>query len=205
MKELAEKEEYHLLVNIIPESQIVVGAPHHAPGGITKLPCPEHEDSDENTGVLAKILADRLKCSYVIACNPRIDPNKELTTEYSKAIVEAGCKYLIEIHGHGGKRVLPNGIEISSGAAKKQESVKFARLLQQHFEKHDSLKSFTISGDFDKVYFKAKNTATINSDRWISYHIELPPNLRLGIDKQLPSNYSDLIEALFAAIKENCF
>ncbi len=43
-----------LIIEERETTDIVIGVPHHAPAGTTKLPCPEHEVSDENTeGLLA--------------------------------------------------------------------------------------------------------------------------------------------------------
>lgn len=34
-------------------NQIVLSAPHHAPVGVSELPCKDHRDSDENAGLIA--------------------------------------------------------------------------------------------------------------------------------------------------------
>jgi hypothetical protein len=50
---------------------IIIGVPHHAPAGIDKLPCLEHEESDENAGFLGRYIAEKLNCCSIIACTRR--------------------------------------------------------------------------------------------------------------------------------------
>lgn len=73
---LADREDSHLIKVKEPNSNIVIGAPHHAPRGVSNLPCKEHPDSDENAGYLARYLADKLDASLVVAVNAKEDYNK---------------------------------------------------------------------------------------------------------------------------------
>jgi len=100
---LNEKKTF-LLVEERINKTVVIGAPHHAPGGTKELPCPEHKAADENTGLIAHKLSELLQLSAVIVCNATIDPNKNLDTDYSKKILNWKPKFLIEIHGHGGQK-----------------------------------------------------------------------------------------------------
>jgi hypothetical protein len=188
-----------------PNTKIVVGAPHHAPGGIKHLPCPEHEDSDENTGLIAQMLAEEGNLCSVIACNYRIDPNKNLKTDYSRQIITWKPKYLVEIHGHGAKRVPDTVIEISSGSAKRNTwSIKFSECLQNKFSSNKHLKKYKVDGDFQRIHFKALKSETITYSEWISFHIELPPSLRIDSGNKLPPYASDLVLALSQTLAEIC-
>ena len=57
-------------------TSVVIAAPHHAPEGVTSLPCEEHPVSDENAGFLARYLAERLDASSVLASNARKDAHQ---------------------------------------------------------------------------------------------------------------------------------
>ena len=57
---LESTEPSRLIVETRKRTNIVVCVPHHAPAGTPHLPCPEHGDSDENTGFVGRHLAHRL-------------------------------------------------------------------------------------------------------------------------------------------------
>lgn len=158
-------------------TKIVIGVPHHAPAGVTKLPCAPHEDSDENAGFIGKYIADILETASLIACNYPIDVNKFLTTDYSRIITDLKPKYLIEIHGHGNKSA--KGVEISSGRRERTISIDFANAILEQSDQIDVLEKVVVCGDFEKIRLKAEKSATITTDRWIPFHIELPPELRI--------------------------
>lgn len=90
-----------LIIEERARHDIVVGVPHHAPAGVSQLPCPEHRPSDENAGFIGRHLAERLGCCSVIACNYTIDANKHLRSDYTMQIAAWRPTVLIEIHGHG--------------------------------------------------------------------------------------------------------
>lgn len=164
-----------------------------------------HKDSDENTGLIAFEIASNLNTSFIIACNASTDPNKTLETDYSKQIIKWNPKFLIEIHGHGGKRVSENVIEISCGSIEKNHlSIIFAKTLQNKLTYFDNLKKFIINGNFEEIKFRATSTATITDNRWCAFHIELPPSLRLNNDNCLPEYISEFINALSETISEVC-
>ncbi|MDF7820022.1 hypothetical protein P1X15_20545, partial [Runella sp. MFBS21] len=102
---LHEKNASILLIEQRENDEVVIGAPHHTLGGVKNMPCPEHTSGDENTGFVARQLAEQIKSSSVIACNYRVDPNKSLNTDYSTQIAKWEPKFLIEIHGHGAKKI----------------------------------------------------------------------------------------------------
>jgi hypothetical protein len=199
------RNETTLLVENRRNNKIVIGAPHHAPGGIVTLPCEEHRDSDENTGIIARRVAEKLNVCSIIACNYQVDANKSLGTDYSIQIIKWEPKYLIEIHGHGGKSTNPkNCIEISAGSIGKNGlSIKFACNLKKKFEANPNFESIPVKGDFNEIHFKAENTATITSGNWEALHIELPPNLRKN-GNDLPSNINEFIDILSETISEIC-
>ena len=184
---------------------IIIGAPHHTLGGIKNMPCPEHTDGDENTGFIARQIAEKLNLSSIIACNYTIDPNKNLRTDYSIRISKWNPKFLIEIHGHGAKKVADKVIEISSGSNDRNNiSTQFAEKLNEKLNKIDNLSDHSVNGDFNTIYFKAKNTATITHDAWTPFHIELPPSIRLDENDKLPSYIDEFINCTIETIQEIC-
>ena len=112
---LESTEQSFLIIENRARYDIVVGVPHHAPAGVPNLPCPEHSDSDENTGFIGRYLAEKLNCCSVIACNSTIDPNKHLRSDYAMQITAWSPSVLIEIHGHGKVRSKYD-VEISCGS-----------------------------------------------------------------------------------------
>lgn len=196
-------------------TRIVIGSPHHAPGGVEKLRCREHPEADENSGIISRRVAEKLHASSIIACNYHIDANKSLGTDYAIQIAKWKSKYLIEIHGHSGKKIgnhihrktgeeAKKGIEISSGSVSRNKlSKEFASVLQKKLEQKPELKTLTAYGDFNKIRFTASNTATITCGNWKALHIELPPMLRKNGTK-LPKNADGFINILAETITEVC-
>jgi hypothetical protein len=170
-----------LMIEDRPKKNAVVGVPHHAPAGKEILPCLEHQEADENTGFLGQYLSDRLQCCCVIACNYPVDSNKYFRSDYAMQIAAWNPKVLVEIHGHNGKKAR-SSIEISSGAGNEAHAKALAERLAGAFSGHDLLRKFTVSGEYDQIYYKASNAVTISGGRWVGYHIELPPNLRKMIE-----------------------
>ena len=184
---------------------IVVGVPHHAPAGVGSLPCPEHQESDENAGYLGRYISKKLECCSIIACNYRVDSNKCPGSDYSTQIAKWRPKFLVEIHGHGGSKANYR-IEISSGNPEHNKySMELAAKLQEKISRIEQLKDkdLSISGKFEDIYFQAANTASIVDKRWVSFHIELPltlrksPKAKFGRPPEIGYRFCDcLIEAL---------
>jgi hypothetical protein len=194
-----------LLIEDRPKKNIVVGVPHHAPAGKETLPCLEHQEADENTGFLGYYLAERLRCCSVIACNYPVDSNKFFRSDYSMQIAAWNPKVLVEIHGHNGKKARSN-IEISSGAG---GTAGFAKALADRlagaFSGSDALRKFTVSGDYEQIYYKAGAAVTINDGRWVGYHIELPLNLRKmieGLEGRPPRAGYEFCDVLAEALRQ---
>lgn len=194
-----------LLIEERANKSIVIGSPHHTPGGISEMPCPDHKAGDENAGLIARKLAERLDSCSIIAYNYTIDSNKELDTDYSKQVSSWKPKYLIEVHGHGAKKISDSCIEISSGKEEMNDiSLSFANLLTTKLHDHEILKSYTICGDFKHLHFQASKTATITHDGWKAFHIELPPSIRKCDGNKLPSFIDIFILGLKETIDEIC-
>lgn len=136
-------------------SNIVVGAPHHAPAGVKKLPCPEHEDADENAGFIGRYIAEALELCSVIACNYPIDANKSMSTDYATIIASLKPKYLIEIHGHGNKLAKFN-VEISSGSKDRPISADFANAILEESRRIDDLKRYPSQEIFRKSILRPR-------------------------------------------------
>lgn len=203
MNSLYNKSDYLFIAAKGNRSFITIGAPHHAVGGIKELPCHTHKDADENTGFIARRIAELLDCNYAITCNMRVDANKSLDTDYYKQLIAWETRYLIEIHGHGAKNASVKSIEISCGQTCAHHAASFANDLHEKLS-HTDLKGFSVSGDYSKIYFKARNTASVNDDRWLTYHIELPPALRKDEHDRLPSFADIFARAAVDTIKHFC-
>ncbi len=176
---------------------IVIGVPHHAPLGITELPCEEHRDADENAGLLGYYLARLLNCPSIIACNYFVDPNKYKDSDYFKRIQSWKPKVLTEIHGHGGKSAKFN-IEISSGSLERNFwSKELAERLSKKLAGVSSLQNYTLSGDFEAIHFQATKSSSITEKEWVAFHIELPKEIR-----ESKSRYLLFCELLAEALKE---
>ena len=160
------------------DNRLLIAAPHHSPIGVPNLPCESHPTADENTGWIAYHLSKMLDCGCLIAGNYYLDPNKHKTSDYYKKIEQIQPRLLVEIHGHGS--VTANyDIEISTGSRDKSTlSEEFANQLAGSFKNYPEMRDYTISGNFDRIHFRATKTLTINTDEWIAYHIELPQSLR---------------------------
>jgi hypothetical protein len=175
-------------------NRIVVGVPHHAPLGTHKLPTLNKRSADENAGLVGIKLAEILDCSFIIACNYSFDVNKFRSSDYFRIIKQWQPQILIEIHGHGNCNAKYD-IEISSGNIERNY---LAQSLAENLiglnSVYPDLAKYSISGDFKKIYFQATASKTINTDEWLSLHIELPLTLRKpcsGTDKTT-NNLSDL-------------
>lgn len=197
---LSESKKENLLILQGNERRIVIGVPHHAPLGVSELPCPEHRDADENTGFLGVEVGRLLDCNCIIACNATKDPNKSNETDYSKQILSWKPNLLIEIHGHGG-RSAKFDIEISSGSVDRNKwSLDLEERLKKKMTAEPLLKDFTVSGDFDKIHFQATKSYTITTSEWVALHIELPKETRetstiyLPFCKILAESVSELME-----------
>lgn len=172
------KDKSILITDNRDRNEIVIAVPHHAPLGVSQLPCKTHCDADENAGFLGHYTAQLLNCCSVIACNYFIDSNKTKESDFFKKIRAWEPKILVEIHGHGGDSAKYD-IEISSGSMKRNNwSEEMASRMLFKLATTDLLQNYTISGDFNKIYFKASKTITITTDDWIAFHIELPKSIR---------------------------
>jgi hypothetical protein len=176
---MLESTEHSLLIREErSRSDIVVGVPHHAPAGVPTLPCPEHGDSDENTGFIGQYLARRLDCCSVIACNATVDPNKHPDSDYTLQIAAWRPRVLIEIHGHGIVRT-PFDVEISCGSAEfTDHSEALAASVNRRLLADERFADVSVSGCFQDLYFRATKSLTITDGRWLAYHIELSSRLR---------------------------
>jgi len=205
VESLLESAEPSLLV--IEErsrKDIVVGVPHHAPAGTSTLPCPEHQVSDENAGFLGHYLAEKLDCCSIIACNYTIDVNKSLQSDYAVQIASWKPAVLVEIHGHG-KEKARHDIEISSGSGVNSDcSETLAERLESVLSTSDGFKTISICGERDRLYYKASKAVTVSDERWVTYHIELPPELRKqpGDSMDVPRAGYEFCDALAKVLTE---
>jgi hypothetical protein len=130
---------------------------------------------------LGRKLAEKLRCSSIIASNYTMDINKNSKSDYSIQIGKWKPKLLIEIHGHGDRNADKNKIEISSGERDEKYAVWLAGVLNDCFGKNVGL---VFEGRYEKIYFKATDAVNINDGRWTSFHIELPKRVRLIPDSK---------------------
>lgn len=198
-EDLLTKKPNKLFIKDREGKGIIIGAPHH--GRMTAI----GRSGDKNVGFIAWTIAVRLGVCSIIACNYSSDPNKTFNSDYSKQIVGRKPVYLIEIHGHGGIKACKNCIEISSGnAARNRMSMDFAKNLKNKMDKHQGLKKYDVSGNFHRIHFKAEESATINTDKWMPYHIELPLSLREIANGEFPEFVEDFIVCLKETVDEIC-
>ncbi len=175
---LESTEPSRIIVETRSRSDIVVGVPHHAPAGTPHMPCPEHSESDENTGYLGRHIAEHLDCCCVIACNATVDPNKHPDSDYTLQITAWRPRVLIEIHGHGKVRS-PYDVEISCGSADDTAHAEaLAAAIHRRISSDAEFADVTVCGRFNDIYFRATKTLTITDTRWLAYHIELSSRLR---------------------------
>lgn len=69
---------------------------------------------------------------------------------------------------------------------------------------YNDLATLSVSGDFGSIFFKARDSATINTNLWIAIHIELPPSLRDFKNGNLPKSVENFITCLKETIIEVC-
>ncbi len=155
---------------------VVVGAPHHAPAGVRRLKCDRR--SDQNTGLLAWRVAELARVPIVIVTNADADPNKSLDSEYSKAVASYGPRVLLEIHGHRSKKARFD-VEVSAGCADRSEHLtNFVAAFTRGMTSDPELKDLSVSGDFERIHFKATDTVTMRSPIWLGLHAEFPLSVR---------------------------
>ncbi len=212
------REKNHLIKKAFGTNQVVVAAPHHTPKGVDKMPT--GRAGDENAGYLARNVADHLKGTMVVAANAEYDPNKE-PGPYESHIVTDQAKVIVETHGHAGSRTR-NDIEISCGTKELNKySKELAEKIRQYLLKiadkirsespgvARELRGLIVEGDFDKIYFKASNTRSLQEARRkgiVPYHIEHITKLRTsssGTQKSLPEVGVYVTQAISAALAEN--
>ena len=180
---LSDKFNPLLLTDIVSDSKIVVGVPHHAPRGISRMLC--DRNADENAGYLGSYLAQELNCSCIIASRYFFDPNKEKGSDYFRFIENLNPDLVIEVHGHGSRNAAFD-VEISSGPYDPEYAKGFAENLLKKTSAIDQLANLSISGDYQKIYFTAQYSETVTDKRWHTLHIELPRSLRINPDSNLP-------------------
>ncbi len=201
-----------LIADIKTESTITIGIPHHTSGGIRFMSGSEQRVGDDNAGYIGKYIADKLGSSLVCACNYFLDPNKNIYSDYSIAIAQSRPNYLIEIHGHG-KTKTRHDVEISCGSSAKEDAAielklaleRLIRSADQNCPENRCLSQLEIAAAFDKIHFKATKTATIQDSRWLAYHIELSPRLRVNCQTNaVPKIGYAFADLLCSAISEVC-
>ncbi|MCF7919527.1 MAG: hypothetical protein K9N06_06415 [Candidatus Cloacimonetes bacterium] len=164
-------------------SKIVVGVPHHGPRSYSRMLC--DRSADENAGYIGCYLAEILPASLIVANRYFFDPNKSESSDYFKFIKAGLPNLLIEIHGHGARNAVYD-IEISSGPEDEDYAKAFSQSLSHKMKKSPDLKKFSISGNYNKIYFTAQYSCTVTDSRWHTLHIELPPALRKQPDSPYP-------------------
>ena len=175
---ILESKKSSLVFEERGNKNIVIGVPHHAPAGVSYLSCRPRRPADENAGYLGLYIAEKLKCSFIIACYYYLDANKNMSNPYAKLLLKWNPNVLVEIHGHKRKKT-KNDIEISCGSKKLNDySLTLAEKIGNKCQGNDELNWLTICGDFNKILFKAETVKTIQHPDWLGILIELPPELR---------------------------
>jgi hypothetical protein len=175
----------YFLVQKGQNPDVVVAAIHHAPIDISELPCDRHKISDEAVGQLALKVARILESTFIVASNYFLDLNKpdpnirktKEHTDYSIWLFQNQPQVLVEIHGHSGEKAKFD-IEISSGEPRKDRSDEFAEKLKMYMSRCHFARDYSVSGNYNSIFYRASEAITINSDSWLAFHIELCPELR---------------------------
>lgn len=130
---LDHPRDYSLIVERGERRGLVVGAPHHAPAGVSRLPC--GRDADENAGYLACYLGQYLQVPSVVAVNCLEDANKSLDTGYGQELQQIKPALLVELHGHGGRSARAD-VEISAGSKQRESyALQLSAALQREMKK----------------------------------------------------------------------
>lgn len=195
-KNLNRKDISQMIAIEFGTESIVVGAPHHTPGGTDRMLC--DRPGDENTGYLALNLGERLMGQCIIAHNYWLDPNKTCD-DYLHFIKLKNPKNLIEIHGHGGSA--KSMIEISCGTEKLSgRSEKMAEFINNEIRKLQGIDSFwndiSACGIFTEIKYKAQEALSLRYVREYgatSYHIEIHPKLRKDENNRVPDQGKKLM------------
>ena len=158
-------------------THLVVGAPHHAPAGVRRLKC--DRVADQNSGLLAWQIAQAARVPVVIVTNAEEeDPNKSLDSGYCEAVSSYEPNILFEVHGHGGGRACFD-LEVSAGSSTRAvHAATFADALSDQMIQHPILGGLTVSADFDAIHYKARYTATMQTERWLGIHVDFPLMVR---------------------------
>jgi len=179
MKDILKIEHSSILiVQKGNNKDIVVGVPHHVYSQVGITNDDNFVSKDVNAGFIGEYIGKKLNASLVVACNYFYDVNKDIKSDYFRAILQFKPSILIEIHGHENNKTKYD-VEISSGSFEKNSlSIEFADILINFSKEYKLLKDFQICGDFKYIYYKATKSKSINNENWVAFHIELPPKLR---------------------------
>ncbi len=163
------------LLSFYKESPILIAAPHHTVQGQIEMYNNDNgiKFGDQNTGILALLIAQELKANLIICARPNHDPNK-IEGQYTSLIREMEITHLVEIHTHwrfdkDGELATDNDIEVSTGSKLYNGyAMHLASLLREGL-------SMNISGNFTNIYYKAKKTYSLKMCRKkgiIPFHLE---------------------------------
>ena len=152
---------------------IIISAPHHSPKGLENI-AGGTRPADNNTGYVARNIADHCKGQLVIATRATEDPNKTEGTFHKHTVGKSPNVY-VEIHGHVSANY---DIEISCGAESHTEhSEKLAGKVKQYLaniatnvemskpEMAERLRNLTVCGNYEDIKMKANGTKTITDAR----------------------------------------
>ena len=118
------------------------------------------------------------------------DPNKSLDSGYCEAVSSYEPNILFEVHGHGGTKACFD-LEVSAGSSTRAvHAATLADALSEQMIHYPVLGDLTVSADFDAIHYKARYTATMQTERWLGIHVEFPLRVRKrGNRRGLPAEY----------------
>jgi hypothetical protein len=134
-----------------PPYRVVLGVPHQAPIGVTRI-CeqrldgsgnPKPRKADDNVVSFALVAFSRLRACdipsklVIMVHSTTHDPNKILDSPYCREVFSEGMKLLFECHASGGRRHLD--LELSAGSNLLGRPFEFGRQLAAQFEYRYSL------------------------------------------------------------------
>lgn len=202
-----------LIKKVYGQNNIIISAPHHAKKGVDHI-ANGSRPADNNTGYIARNIADHLKSTMLVVSEASVDPNKTNGTYY-KHTVDSKPNVLTEIHGH-----LSGNYDIEVSCGSEKLSI-YSEVLAEKIEYYlnqianglndedlaEELRNITICGEYNKIKMKASHTKTIQEayPQTMPYHIELHKSMRVldeGTEKSIPIKGVYVSQAIAAALAD---
>ncbi len=163
---LAAKDQLIVLRHGRPPYQVVLGVPHHVPGGTRRI-CEHRYDAygnvndrkgDDNVASFALVAFSRLTVNsipsklVIMAHATTHDPNKMLNSPYCREIFQDEMRLLFECHASSGRRLLD--LELSAGSNPLTQTMRFGQMLVSALDQRYVLGVQTVSRSSRALIFQ---------------------------------------------------